>query len=88
MSLSNKSKSAAPLEVIKHEPLESPALTECYILRDFGYSHDGFTEQRAIAGEVVGIPTELVAGLEAEGYLSQGEPEPVPPPPVTKSRKR
>lgn len=82
------SKKAQPLEIIKHEPREAPATEPCFILRGFGYSHDGFTELHAVEGEVIGIPTDLVAGLEAEGYLSQGEPEPVPPPPVTKSRKR
>lgn len=82
MALSpDKNRKAAPLEVIKHELVGEPALEPCFVLKAFNYSHDGFTERQAAEGEVVDIPSDLIAGLEAEGYVSRGEPEPPAPAP-------
>jgi hypothetical protein len=43
----------------------------CKILRDFAFSTDGYTSQPATKGWVVDIPGNLVAGLEAAGYLTR-----------------
>lgn len=42
---------------------------QCTILRSLTFSRDGFTPEPAAAGGVADIPADLVAGLEAEGYV-------------------
>ena len=44
-------------------------VTPCLILKSFPYSEDGFTTKHAPAGETVGIPESLVAGLDQAGYV-------------------
>jgi len=43
---------------------------QCKIIRDFRFSRNGYSTEDAVAGSEVNIPDALVAGLEAEGYLS------------------
>lgn len=41
------------------------------VLRPFLFSRDGFTEERLeVDADASGIPEGMIAGLEAEGYIT------------------
>lgn len=50
-------------------------MTKCKILKDFPFSRDGFTTEKAVKGKDVDIPVNLVRGLEEDGFLSFDERE-------------
>ena len=60
----------------------------CQILKPFVYSSDGVTPKQAVPGRPCIIPADLVAGLQADGYIRPKADEAKPEPVKTTSRRK